>query len=78
MQGLEQSNLEKMNKKTLELLYSNCNSEIEKLNTEIAEKKLSIERLETVKSHINKVIYFKQSKQEENVDSTVQREKVTV
>jgi hypothetical protein len=76
MQGLEQANLEKMNESTLDLLFKNCNSEIGKLNTDIAEKKLAIERLETVKSYINKVIYFKQSKQNDN--STVQRKKVTV
>lgn len=76
MQGLEQANLEKMNESTLELLFKNCNSEIGKLNTDIAEKKLAIERLETVKSYINKVIYFKQSKQNDN--STVQRKKVSV
>jgi hypothetical protein len=65
-----------MNESTLDLLFKNCNSEIGKLNTDIAEKKLAIERLETVKSYINKVIYFKQSKQNDN--STVQRKKVTV
>lgn len=76
MQGLEQHNLEKMNEKSLELLYDNCNKEIEKLDKEIAEKKIAIERLGDIKSCINKVLYFKQSKQNDN--STVQRKKVTV
>lgn len=76
MQGLEQADLEKMNETTLELLYNNCNKEIEKLDKEIAEKRITIERLGDVKSYINKVIYFKQSKQNDN--STVQRKEVTV
>ena len=76
MQGLEQQDLEKMNESTLVLLYDNCNKEIEKLDKEIAEKKIAIERLGDVKSYINKVIYHKQSKQDDN--STVQREKATV
>ena len=76
MQGLEQQDLEKMNESTLVLLYDNCNKEIEKLDKEIVEKKIAIERLGDVKSYINKVIYHKQSKQDDN--STVQREKATV
>lgn len=76
MQGLEQQDLEKMNESTLVLLYDNCNKEIEKLDIEIAERKIVIERLGNVKSYINKVIYHKQSKQNDN--STVQRKEVTV
>lgn len=76
MVGLEQQDLERMNVGTLDLLYKNCESEINMLETKIAHHKLSIEKLSNVKSIINKVIFFKQRKKDDN--SSVQREEVSI